>query len=359
MKAILRLVLFALLSTPFYAWASEPQDCSADGGLTFICGPQNAEDLVLVPGTKWILSSGMGEVGGIFLVDSIQKTWRQVYSDDIKHSAPDTKTYGSCSKPPAAQSFVTHGMHIRGGADGHSTLYVVGHGGREAIEVFDVDASASAKDPTFHWVGCVPMPEGLEANSVSSFRDGSLVATVLMHPGDSYEKMFAGNVTGAIYEWSPGKPEFSLIEGTRLPGNNGIEVSDDETQLFVASTGLRTVVAFARSNPSKVLRTSRVLGIIPDNVHKAADGTMLTAGTVSEQEGCLEPGNGGAGIAEFATCPRGFAAIKIDPTTMVDTEIAKGPANASFSNATMAIEVGDEVWVGTFQGDRIGIVPKR
>jgi hypothetical protein len=49
-------------------------------------------------------------------------------------------------------------------------------------------------------------------------------------------------------------------------------------------------------------------------------------------------------------------ALAIDPETMEYTTIAQGTANAAFSNATMALEVGDEVWIGTFAGDRIGIV---
>lgn len=34
------------------------QSCTAAGNLKFICGVYNAEDLVQVPGTKWIIGSG-------------------------------------------------------------------------------------------------------------------------------------------------------------------------------------------------------------------------------------------------------------------------------------------------------------
>jgi hypothetical protein len=33
--------------------------------------------------------------------------------------------------------------------------------------------------------------------------------------------------------------------------------------------------------------------------------------------------------------------------------LASGPANKQFSNITMALPVGDELWIGTFAGDRI------
>ena len=44
--------------------------CKPSGGLEFVCGLKNPEDLVAVPGTKWILASGMAPGVGITLIDS-------------------------------------------------------------------------------------------------------------------------------------------------------------------------------------------------------------------------------------------------------------------------------------------------
>jgi hypothetical protein len=348
--------MLVLIGSQLPAHADDDIDCTASGGLTFVCGPQNAEDLVLVPRTHWVISSAMGPGGGIYLVDSKQKTWGQMYSDDPQHVRPDLARYGTCPGPPAPETFISHGLSIRAGQDNHSTLYVVGHGGREAIEVFDVDANKT--EPFLSWIGCVLMPDGLAANSVASFADGSLVATVLMHPGDTFQDMFAGRPTGAVYEWSVGDSGFALVKGTELPGNNGIEVSSDEREIFVASTGLRTLVAFSRSNPSALLRSTRDLTFIPDNVHMGLDGTLVTAGTNSEEQGCVGLAEENVNLEEFAACPRGFIAASVDPNTMADVNLAEAPANASFSNATMALEIGNEIWIGTFSGDRIGIATK-
>ena len=355
MKTISLSLMLALFACQLSPRADDNIECSASSGLTFICGPQNAEDLVLVPQTHWVLSSSMGPGGGIYLIDSARKTWRQIYSDDSQHVRQDMTKYSACPGPPAPQTFITHGLNIRAGQNGHSTLYVVGHGGREAIEVFDVDANET--EPALTWVGCVPMPDGLAANSVASFSDGSLVATVLMYPGKTFSDMFAGEPTGAVYEWSIGDSDFVLVEGTELPGNNGIEISSDEQEIFVASTGLRTVVAFSHSNPSTQLRSTRVMTLIPDNVHMTPNGFLLTAGTNSEEMGCPQLGEDNIDIEIFASCPRGFIAAMIDPNTMADANLAEARANPSFSNATMALVVGGEVWIGTFSGDRIGVVP--
>ena len=118
-------------------------------------------------------------------------------------------------------------------------LYVVGHGAREAIEVFDV--AVGADGPSLTWKGCVPMPDGLAANSVASFADGSIVATVLLMPGRSFMDSIEKRPTGAVFEWTPGSKGFVQVIGTELPGNNGIEVALDGREFYVVSSELQTV----------------------------------------------------------------------------------------------------------------------
>ncbi len=174
------LLLTLLLSLALTAAEAGDDECQGSGEYGFVCGPISAEDLVLVPGTRWIIASGMESGASITLIDSQQKSWTVLYPADRPKAAQNMDTYGSCPGPPDPNSFISHGLNIRLGEDGHSTLYVVGHGGREAIEVFDVDARGAR--PELTWTGCIMMPDGLVANSVASFKDGSLVATVPLHP---------------------------------------------------------------------------------------------------------------------------------------------------------------------------------
>lgn len=336
--------------------ARQTEQCAAAGGYEFVCGPMNAEDLVVVPGTRWVIASGMAPGAPIYLVDSQSRSWSGIYPADTARVRHDAATYPACPDAPDPGDFVTHGLNLRRHADGRTMLYAVSHGAREAVEAFEIDTSADT--PSLTWVGCAPMPEGLEANSAASFADGSLVATVLIHPGSTFEDSVAGRPTGAVYAWSPGDDEFTLIEGTALPGNNGIEVSADGTEFFVVSSGLLTVVAFENANPSRQLRTTVPLEIVPDNVHMAPDGRLVTAGTVMDEPACGDfPSPAEFDIEAYAQCPRGFIAYAIDPESMRAEVLERGSATPSFSNATMAVEVGDEVWVGTFNGDRIAIVP--
>ena len=328
-------------------------ECQASEGWDFVCGPQNAEDLVLVPGTRWIISSGMASGAAILLIDSQQKTWTELYPADMPRAQQNMENYGACPGSPDPNNFITHGMNLRPGENGHSRLYVVGHGGREAIEIFDVNASGER--PVLTWTGCVMMPEGMAANSVASFSDGSLVATVPLHPGKTIEDAFAGELTGAVYEWSPGDSGFELVQGTELPYGNGIEVAADEREIFVVSSVLYTVIAYSHSNPARQLRTTRPMAFVPDNVHMGSDGSLITAGMVIDDPVCGSVQSSDEfDLEEFAACPRPFIAKAIDPKTMEGKDLVRGPANEHFSNATMALQVGNDIWIGTFSGDRIG-----
>lgn len=320
--------------------------------MTDVRTPASAKDLVLIPGTKWIIASGFSGNVSLYLVDSEQKTWSSRYPTDGPRARQNMATYGGCPGTPDPNGFVAHGLNIRPGADGHSTLYVVGHGEREAIEVFDVDARGAT--PVLTWIGCVMTPDGMQANSVASFADGSLVTTIPLHTGILINAAFVGRATGAVYEWSPGNAGFVKIEGTDMPYGNGIEVSHDGEEFYVASSGLQKVLAFSNSNPTRLLRSSKAFSFIPDNLHRGSDGNLLTAGL-----DIVDPVCGNVlmslefDLGTYASCPRPFTVLSIDPQTMQDSVVASSPAQKRFSNITMALEVGSELWIGTFAGDRI------
>ncbi|MEJ2604288.1 MAG: SMP-30/gluconolactonase/LRE family protein, partial [Gammaproteobacteria bacterium] len=130
------------------------------------------------------------------------------------------------------------------------------------------------------------IPDGMEANSVASFPDGSLVATVPLHTGFAINEALAGRPTGAVHSWTPGADAFVQIEGTEMPYANGIETSPDGREFYVASSGLRQVLAFSNSNPARLLRRSSTFSIIPDNLHLGRGGKLLTAGMAVADSVC-------------------------------------------------------------------------
>lgn len=117
--------LFVLfLSWPLAVVAGD--ECASSGKDSFVCGLMNPEDLVLVPDSKWIIASGMAPGAAIYLVNAEKKTWAELYPADEPRAAQDMGLYGACPGTPDPNNFLSHGLNLRPGSGGHSTLYVAG-----------------------------------------------------------------------------------------------------------------------------------------------------------------------------------------------------------------------------------------
>jgi hypothetical protein len=171
---------------------------------------------------------------------------------------------------------------------------------------------------------------------------------VLITPDKTFEDAFAGRITGVVYQWTPGSPSFRKLAGTELSANNGIETSADDTEFFVVSTTTKRVLAFSRADPSKPVRIAQLKEFGPDNI-RLIDGRLYTAGMIDNEPAC----GGAPKTAEGIRCARGYVAAAIDPKTMAVTEIARGPATPAFTGTATAIPMGTELWLGSFNADRV------
>src|SRR3954463_7328954 len=100
-------------ASPVSAQTPPPQvtpACASTNGLNFVCGAQNPEDLVPVPGTRWLVASGMREGAGLKLVDTADKTARPFYSGSAAQQRPDKTQFPNCPAPPDARTFNAHGL---------------------------------------------------------------------------------------------------------------------------------------------------------------------------------------------------------------------------------------------------------
>lgn len=345
-----------LSSRPLHAQAPAASACAPAAGLTFICGLQNPEDLVLVPGSRWLVTSGMAPGAGLTLVDTQAKTVRKLYGADTANARADRTRFPNCPGALDPKQAVLHGLALRAAAEGRYTVYATNHGGRESIEVFEliVGSGNAAGIPSATWIGCVPLPPKLAANSVAAFSDGTLVATVLILPGRTFEDAFAGRNTGIVLQWTPGAPGFVELKGTELVANNGIETSLDDREFYVASTPTRRVYAFSRGKPGAgPLRFAQLKDFGPDNVRWTAGNRLITAGLIDDEPACGGRPKDEQGIR----CPMGYAVATIDPKTMTATEIARGPRTPSFTGTAMAAIVEGELWLGSFLADRLAYRP--
>jgi hypothetical protein len=347
-RMLVPLLLLCAALTSSSALDAQAPGCAPDAGLTFICGVQNPEDLVVVPGTRWLLASGMAPGAGLNLVDTQAKAVRSLYAPATANARPDRTRFASCPAPFDAKEAVLHGLALRPAAGGRYTVYATNHGGRESIEVFELAIAQGV--PSATWIGCVLLPPKLAANSVAAFSDGTLLATVLILPGKTFEDAFAFRNTGIVLQWTPGTPGFVELKGTELVANNGVETSPDDREFYVASTTMRRIYAFSRAKPGAgPLRFAQLKDFGPDNVRWTEGNRLITAGMIDDEPACGGRPKDEKGIR----CPMGYAVATIDPKTMAAIEIARGPRTPSFTGTAMAAVVGDELWLGSFLADRL------
>jgi len=344
--------------------------CAPTNGLNFVCGAQNPEDLVPVPGTRWLIASGMREGAGLKLVDTAAKTARLFYTGSPAQRRPDQALFPNCPAPPDASTFNAHGIYLRRAqTPGLYLLYVVSHGLLESIQVFTVDVRSA--EPSLTWTGCVPMPEGskaypnvdnrspssrVAANSVAAFSDGTIIATVPQRPGTTNAQRLRGEPTGDVVEWKPGTDAFRVIPGTQLAGNNGIEISLDEREFYVVSFGTHTVVVFSRQDPLKLLRQSQAPGFMPDNLRWSGD-RLIAAGPMYDEPAC-----GGTRLAVvdnpvLTSCHRGYVIAQLDPKMLAWTVLAYAVPNPNIAVVSTGVVMGDTLWIGAANSEGIGYQP--
>jgi hypothetical protein len=65
----------------------------------------------------------------------------------------------------------------------------------------------------------------------------------------------------------------------------------------------------------------------------------------------LAAGQGGTPQAQTSNI------VKINPQTLAVRDVIREPTKPGFGAGTVAVEVGNQIWVGSFLGDRIAIFP--
>jgi len=312
------------------------QICGTEGRDKFLCGPKRSEDLYAIPRTNWIVASSM--TAGLHVIDAQEKTSFQLYPSPTATDRLDKAQYPTCQAAPDAnekQSFSTLGLALRPGTGGVHTLYVIRYPTVSRVQVFELDVRGP--QPAVTWIGCVEAPDGILLNSLVPLPDGGFLATHFFERGPNSaaarEKAAAGELTGWLLRWHA-RTGWVKVEGSDASGPNGVELSRDGQSVYVSEWGRSSFFRMPLQGPSRRRETIQ-LPFRPDNVHWASDGTLLVGGATETESNV----------------------VKIDPTTLKVTEILRRPDTDLFFHASVAVEVGTELWLGTARGDRIAILP--
>lgn len=332
--------------------AAAPADCQPDVQLAYICGLERPEDLVVIPETRWLVASGFSPGAGIKLVDGEARLAKRWYLGTPDQIDPQTGSFPACPGPPDTDALHTRGLSLRALGEDRWRLLVVNHGGREAIEVFDVSLPDGL--PRLVWRGCLPMPTGEVANSVTSFADGSILATVLTRPGTTIGDFMRGQNTGAVWQWRPGDRGFVQLPGTELPGNNGIETDPDQRHFYVVAFGLHAVAVFDREDTSSPRALITASDFMPDNIRWSGD-RLLLAGMRLDEPACGGLRKVVNGVADPMLCHRGWVVGELMRDERRIATVAYGHPQPGFNGHSIAVTWRGELWLGSFQSDRIAI----
>ena len=334
MRIVRLLGLLFAFSLSLGAAEQNAATCEAIGEIQFICNVISPEDLAVVPGADWVIASGNQEGGRIQLVSVRDKTTTVLFPTSAPSERLDATTYPTCPgplDPDEGDAFRAHGLYLRPGRGAVHTLYVVHHGTRESIEVFEVNARAT---PTLTWVGCAIAPEALGFNGVVALPEGGFAAT--------------SPRTGDVWEWQTGRG-WTRIPGSEDTAPNGLEISQDGRWLYIAGWSEEKLTRLSRGQ-TPVQKDIVALGFRPDNLRMSPDGLVLFAAGHTDKEGrsIIEPREPLRETSNVAT---------IDPTTLEVHRIFEHPAIEGFVASTTAIQIGTEMWLGTHRGARIAYFP--
>jgi hypothetical protein len=325
------------------ATSSLPQarhSCLPGDGLGYICGPVASEDLVAVPGTPWLVASGLniGTPAHLYLIDDRTRRARVLFPVGTPEMQLDPTLHSDCKAPPQLASLSVDGLGLRTTGNRQHLLYAANHGDRYAIEIFRLDARPTL--PTLAWVGCVAMPIGTLPNAVVPLADGGLIISSFHDPRDkqAWQRMSRGENTGSVWEWHAGKGVHKIDIGP-VSGANGLAISADERTLYVSAWSSSQLLVIDRLS---LARRHLPLGFMPDNIKRNDDGTLLVAG---QRGNILQIGNCGA------SCPQDWLIAQIDPAKASVTTLISRHGNELLNYACTALKLGQTVYI-TARGDQ-------
>ncbi len=352
MVKLLRLsvILAALLLARAYAQQqNEPalMACGTHDDVRVVCGTRAPEDLELAPDGKYVVVSpfvsfrGAASKGmGLQLFDLA----KQAFSP-LPATAEPRADWGDPACPgPIGDGLAPHGISLRERTGGALQLYVVNHGGRESIEMFELQPAAGSWRAVWH--GCVVTKHAY--NDVAALADGGYVATQPEALGAG-GNIFDGKPTGYVVRWSRDGGEREL-PGTRSGYPNGVLADRSGRYVYYDAWTVKQVHKYDLE-AGKDASVARV-DFMPDNITWTPAGGILAAG--------IEGASGECPAGSGVPCIQAFGIAAVDPAAMGVRPVYRSARKpAPISGVSVALDVGAEIYIGAFQGNRLVAIPAR
>jgi len=264
----------------------------------FICGLDNAEDLVRLTGTPWVVASHRNfemtppfkaSFGPIMVVRIDTHEVHRLYPTAESIVDWDRKIYPDCPSPPASIS--SHGLNVKPLGQNKFRLYVANHGDRQSVEIIDITVRAEQLLST--WRGCIRSPEKIFPNGLVPLPGGGVALSGF-----------------GVATWVPGRG-WSAVN--KIAGSNGVEVSRDGHWLFVADDTTKAIirVLVQGAGAQKVVK----LDFYPDNLRWGEDGHLYVAGPYWREGFPIDE------CYKSPDCLIGTKVVQFDPDTLTTKEV--------------------------------------
>ena len=322
------------------------------GALGSICGFDHPEDLELVAGAKVVLASGLQPGAGLWAiaVEDLRRPdprpWRIWPAAATESGVAGDGGDPSCTEPPDPMQLIAHGLSARPDPQtGSVTVAVVNHGGREAIEFFEL--RGTGRSAALAWRGCVPLPPDAMGNDVAIAPDGEVVVTKFIPYREGIVRKLqalrasVGFESGEVLAWSRGRG-WRAVAGTRGAGPNGLVLSADGELVYFAENGRRRIVRVPRAGASAE-RPAAFAELVSNVDNIGWDGGRLLAVV-----------HKGGARALFQACLMNWALWEVDPESLEAREILDHRGEV-LCGATSAARVGDQILIGSMNELRIGV----
>ena len=338
---------FFVVSSDYVGPQKDISNCSSDNKIRLICGFKNPEDIVITPDKKFLLMSEFGGIGpyeeqksGYFALLDLETKTKVIPNITIEENIwGDPKCMRTINK-----KYGPHGIDLIKRNDGRYQLGVINHYPDESIEMFEMVKKENSWDMV--WRGCIDVPYEFYFNDISLRKNGGFYASHMYDREITLnEWLFVSIIksnTGFLVEWIENR--FKKIDGSDGSGPNGIALDEDSNIIYINYNQGDSITKFDLSLNKKL---DEKFIEAPDNPYIDGNDIWITS---------LDFQPNDFGDCEFKkSCSLPFSIYQLDKNNL-EIKNEYSFSKTVFGLPTVAVPIKDEVFLGSFHSDRLGII---
>ena len=338
---------FFVVSSDYVGPQKDISNCSSDNKVKLICGFKNPEDIVITPDKKFLLMSEFGGIGpyeeqksGYFALLDLETKTKVIPNITIEENVwGDPKCTRTINK-----KYGPHGIDLIKRNDGRYQLGVINHYPDESVEMFEIIKRENSWDMV--WRGCIDVPYEFYFNDISLRKNGGFYASHMYDRKITLnEWLFVSIIksdTGFLVEWIENR--FKKIDGSDGSGPNGIALDENSNIIYINYNQGDSITKFDLSLNKKL---DKKFIEAPDNPYIDGNDIWITS---------LDFQPNDFGDCEFKkSWSLPFSIYQLDKNNL-EIKNEYSFSKTVFGLPTVAVPIEDEVFLGSFHSDRLGII---